>query len=220
MQLKLYCSGNKCGTHMLFCIRVWVLEYTATVFAPFCYVIEIYLSDIHICFLFGWSKLGYRRSKCVNVHAYINVWHFGWGRFKQSVQETRKIFCVCVLHIFCIWTIICIDIFLQLKLTLHLLSWFSYRLSWDRIQHLCQLRRHYVHLYAGSLKQSSNANVSELREMEKDLDPKVILLWRYENLFFFLIVSFWKLWDTQCGSSLSPKSRSIGLNKSKPMGLL
>ncbi|KAG8658937.1 uncharacterized protein LOC110610326 isoform X2 [Manihot esculenta] len=53
-----------------------------------------------------------------------------------------------------------------------------YRLSWDRIQHLCQLRRHYVHLYAGSLKQSSNANVSELREMEKDLDPKVILLWR------------------------------------------
>lgn len=84
--------------------------------------------------------------------------------------------CVCVLHIFCMWTIICIDIFLQLKLTLHLLSWFSYRLSWDRIQHLCQLRRHYVHLYAGSLKQSSNSNVSELREMEKDLDPKVLSL--------------------------------------------
>ncbi|KAJ6902719.1 hypothetical protein NC651_020256 [Populus alba x Populus x berolinensis] len=53
-----------------------------------------------------------------------------------------------------------------------------YRFSWDRIQHLCQLRRHYVQLYAAMLQQSSNASTSELREMEKDLDSKVILLWR------------------------------------------
>ncbi|XP_048235070.1 uncharacterized protein LOC8261314 isoform X2 [Ricinus communis] len=53
-----------------------------------------------------------------------------------------------------------------------------YRLSWDRIQHLCHLRRRYVQLYASSLQQSSNAYMSELREMEKDLDSKVILLWR------------------------------------------
>ncbi|XP_050216889.1 uncharacterized protein LOC126667840 isoform X2 [Mercurialis annua] len=53
-----------------------------------------------------------------------------------------------------------------------------YRLSWDRIQHLCHLRRRYVQLYASSLQQSSSAYISELREMEKDLDSKVVLLWR------------------------------------------
>ncbi|KAH9684016.1 C2 domain-containing protein [Citrus sinensis] len=53
-----------------------------------------------------------------------------------------------------------------------------YRFSWDRIQHLCQLRRHYVQLYASSLQQSSNSGNSETREIEKDLDSKVIILWR------------------------------------------
>uniref|UniRef100_A0A2P2MA96 Uncharacterized protein LOC8261314 n=1 Tax=Rhizophora mucronata TaxID=61149 RepID=A0A2P2MA96_RHIMU len=53
-----------------------------------------------------------------------------------------------------------------------------YRLSWDRIQHLCQLRRRYVQLYAGTLQQSYSSSALELREMENNLDSKVILLWR------------------------------------------
>ncbi|CAN1281796.1 Intermembrane lipid transfer protein vps13A [Linum perenne] len=53
-----------------------------------------------------------------------------------------------------------------------------YRLSWDRIRYLCQLRHRYVQLYAGSLQQSSDVHIKELREIEKDLDSKVILLWR------------------------------------------
>ncbi|CAH2036004.1 unnamed protein product [Thlaspi arvense] len=53
-----------------------------------------------------------------------------------------------------------------------------YRFSWDSIHHLCQLRRRYIQLYANFLQQSSNANNPEMREIEKDLDSKVILLWR------------------------------------------
>ncbi|XP_044485071.1 uncharacterized protein LOC123210663 isoform X2 [Mangifera indica] len=53
-----------------------------------------------------------------------------------------------------------------------------YRFSWDKIQHLCQLRRRYVQLYACSLQQSSTVDNSEIREIEADLDSKVILLWR------------------------------------------
>ncbi|XP_065863891.1 uncharacterized protein [Euphorbia lathyris] len=53
-----------------------------------------------------------------------------------------------------------------------------YRLSWERIQHFCRLRHRYVQIYAGLLQQAANADVSELREMEKDVDIKVILLWR------------------------------------------
>jgi hypothetical protein len=37
------------------------------------------------------------------------------------------------------------------------------------------------------LQQSSNASTSELREMEKDLDSKVILLWRYTELVYWLL---------------------------------
>ncbi|EPS74076.1 hypothetical protein M569_00677, partial [Genlisea aurea] len=54
----------------------------------------------------------------------------------------------------------------------------SYRYAWEQIQHLCHLRRHYVELYADSLQQS-DADKSAMREIEKDLDPKVILLWRF-----------------------------------------
>ncbi|XP_044499300.1 uncharacterized protein LOC123220770 isoform X3 [Mangifera indica] len=54
----------------------------------------------------------------------------------------------------------------------------SYRFSWDRIQNLCQLRRHYVQLYAFSLQQSSTVDNSKIREIEKYLDSEVILLWR------------------------------------------
>lgn len=53
-----------------------------------------------------------------------------------------------------------------------------YRFSWDRIQHLCHLRRRYVQLYVVSLQQTSNVNSEEIREIEQDLDSKVILLWR------------------------------------------
>uniref|UniRef100_A0A1J3IH98 Putative vacuolar protein sorting-associated protein 13A n=1 Tax=Noccaea caerulescens TaxID=107243 RepID=A0A1J3IH98_NOCCA len=53
-----------------------------------------------------------------------------------------------------------------------------YRFSWDTIHHLCQLRRRYIQLYANFLQQSSDANNPEMREIEKDLDSKVILLWR------------------------------------------
>ncbi|CAJ1940745.1 unnamed protein product [Sphenostylis stenocarpa] len=53
-----------------------------------------------------------------------------------------------------------------------------YRLSWDQIRHLCQCRRRYIQLYVAFLQQSSNVNCTEIREIEKDLDSKVILLWR------------------------------------------
>ncbi|XP_022721975.1 uncharacterized protein LOC111279261 isoform X3 [Durio zibethinus] len=53
-----------------------------------------------------------------------------------------------------------------------------YRFSWDRIWHMCQLRRHYIQLYASLLQQSSSVENSEVRDIEKDLDSKVILLWR------------------------------------------
>ncbi|PON64877.1 Phosphatidylinositol-4, 5-bisphosphate phosphodiesterase gamma [Parasponia andersonii] len=53
-----------------------------------------------------------------------------------------------------------------------------YRFSWDRIRHLCQLRRRYIQLYAGSLQHLANVNNAEIREIERDLDSKVILLWR------------------------------------------
>ncbi|KAF3970469.1 hypothetical protein CMV_005848 [Castanea mollissima] len=53
-----------------------------------------------------------------------------------------------------------------------------YRFSWDRIQHFCHLRRRYVQLYAVSLQHMPNASSAEIREIEKDLDSKVILLWR------------------------------------------
>lgn len=53
-----------------------------------------------------------------------------------------------------------------------------YRFSWDRIRHMCQLRRRYIQLYASLLQQSSSVDNSEVRDIEKDLDSKVILLWR------------------------------------------
>ncbi|KAH6816807.1 calcium-dependent lipid-binding family protein [Perilla frutescens var. frutescens] len=53
-----------------------------------------------------------------------------------------------------------------------------YRFSWEQIQNLCHLRRRYVQLYADSL-QGSDIDNSEQKEIEKDLDAKVILLWRF-----------------------------------------
>ncbi|XP_047337153.1 uncharacterized protein LOC124940662 [Impatiens glandulifera] len=54
-----------------------------------------------------------------------------------------------------------------------------YRMSWDRIKYLCQLRRRYIKLYASSLQQLPNHGSLEMRAIEKDLDLKVILLWRF-----------------------------------------
>lgn len=54
----------------------------------------------------------------------------------------------------------------------------SYWFSWERIKHLCDLRRRYVLLYSSYLQQSSNFDFSELRQIEKVLDSKVIILWR------------------------------------------
>ncbi|GAB2300237.1 hypothetical protein Dimus_034275 [Dionaea muscipula] len=53
-----------------------------------------------------------------------------------------------------------------------------YRFSWDKIQSLCRLRRRYIQLYVGILQQSSVKDIQELRRIEKDLDSKVVLLWR------------------------------------------
>ncbi|KAK8704101.1 hypothetical protein V6N13_047734 [Hibiscus sabdariffa] len=53
-----------------------------------------------------------------------------------------------------------------------------HRLSWDQIRHMCQLRQRYIHLYASLLQQSSCVDNLEVRDIEKDLDSKVILLWR------------------------------------------
>ncbi|KAK9670363.1 hypothetical protein RND81_13G196500 [Saponaria officinalis] len=53
-----------------------------------------------------------------------------------------------------------------------------YRFSWERMQHLCQLRRRYIQVYANLLQQLPEVDNQELRQIEKDLDSKVILLWR------------------------------------------
>ncbi|GAB2216278.1 hypothetical protein Droror1_Dr00024048 [Drosera rotundifolia] len=53
-----------------------------------------------------------------------------------------------------------------------------YRFSWERMQYLCQLRRRYIQLYVSSLQQSPLKDVQEMRRIERDLDSKVVLLWR------------------------------------------
>jgi hypothetical protein len=55
---------------------------------------------------------------------------------------------------------------------------FSYWFSWERTRRLCQLRRRYVQLYATLLQQAAKVDISEIREIEKILDMKVIILWR------------------------------------------
>lgn len=57
-------------------------------------------------------------------------------------------------------------------------SLFSYWFSWERTRHLCQLRRRYVQLYSTLLQQAPNVDIFEIREIEKILDTKVIILWR------------------------------------------
>ncbi|KAK8930579.1 hypothetical protein KSP39_PZI016084 [Platanthera zijinensis] len=53
------------------------------------------------------------------------------------------------------------------------LCWFS----WERIKHLCQLRRRYVQIYSKFL-QRGILDIYAMRKIERILDSEVILLWR------------------------------------------
>uniref|UniRef100_A0A453NMV3 Uncharacterized protein n=1 Tax=Aegilops tauschii subsp. strangulata TaxID=200361 RepID=A0A453NMV3_AEGTS len=53
-----------------------------------------------------------------------------------------------------------------------------YWFSWERTRYLCQLRRRYVQLYATLLQQAPSVDIYEIRQIEKILDSKVIILWR------------------------------------------
>lgn len=80
-----------------------------------------------------------------------------------------------------LWYLIFITLIYDLKclfLMFSCPSFFSYWFSWERTRHLCQLRRRYVQLYATLLQQATTVDISEIREIEKILDTKVIILWR------------------------------------------
>jgi hypothetical protein len=74
---------------------------------------------------------------------------------------------------------------------------FRYRLSWSKIIRLCGLRRKYVQLYASCLQQSFKVDNQEIKDMEKELDFDVILLWRFASCFHMsgsfviLATEFW-----------------------------
>jgi len=57
-------------------------------------------------------------------------------------------------------------------------AFFRYRLQWSSIADSCRKRRSYVQLYASCLQQGFKVNNQEIKDMEKDLDIEVILLWR------------------------------------------
>ncbi|KAK8959400.1 hypothetical protein KSP40_PGU014064 [Platanthera guangdongensis] len=56
-----------------------------------------------------------------------------------------------------------------------LCCWFS----WERIKHLCQLRRLYVQMYSTFLKRAPNVDIYAMRKIERSLDSEVVLLWRW-----------------------------------------
>ncbi|KAH9312824.1 hypothetical protein KI387_027859, partial [Taxus chinensis] len=62
--------------------------------------------------------------------------------------------------------------------SLHQQNKMWYRLSWENVSRLCHLRRKYVQLYASFLQQVPRVENKEIREVEEELDAKVILLWR------------------------------------------
>ena len=66
----------------------------------------------------------------------------------------------------------------------------SYRFSWEQVKFLCHRRRRYIQLYASSLQKMSNVNTIEMRDIEKDLDAKVILLWRYAVFENYVAMNF------------------------------
>ncbi|PTQ34792.1 hypothetical protein MARPO_0076s0036 [Marchantia polymorpha] len=53
-----------------------------------------------------------------------------------------------------------------------------YRLSWAKVVDVCERRRKYVRLYAAYLQQSPKVDNQEIRDMDKELDAEVVLLWR------------------------------------------
>ncbi|XP_059076567.1 uncharacterized protein LOC131042467 isoform X2 [Cryptomeria japonica] len=62
--------------------------------------------------------------------------------------------------------------------SLHQQNKMWYRLSWENVRRLCHLRRKYVQLYASFLQQVPRVENGEIKEIEKELDAKVIILWR------------------------------------------
>jgi hypothetical protein len=62
---------------------------------------------------------------------------------------------------------------------------FRYRLQWSNIADSCHKRRKYVQLYASCLHQGFKVDNQEIKDMEKDLDIEVILLWRLAFLMPF-----------------------------------
>ncbi|KAK8960010.1 hypothetical protein KSP40_PGU004594 [Platanthera guangdongensis] len=60
-----------------------------------------------------------------------------------------------------------------------LCCWFS----WERIKHLCQLRRLYVQMYSTFLKQAPNVDNYAMRKIERSLDSEVVLLWSMSSYF-------------------------------------
>lgn len=65
-----------------------------------------------------------------------------------------------------------------------------YRLQWSNIAESCRMRRKYVQLYASCLHQSFKVDNQEIRDMEKDLDVEVILLWRSAHLLWMFLSLF------------------------------
>jgi hypothetical protein len=64
----------------------------------------------------------------------------------------------------------------------------SYWFSWERTRHLCQLRRRYVQLYATLLQQAPCVDISEIRQIEKILDSKVVILWRCDMQYHITFI--------------------------------
>ncbi|KAG9446693.1 hypothetical protein H6P81_012821 [Aristolochia fimbriata] len=93
-----------------------------------------------------------------------------FSRYRMRVEVSHLRPVVPVFEDPCIWWRYAAQAGLQKKMCI--------RFSWDKIRHLCQLRRRYVQLYASSLYQSYKVDTTEIRQIEKDLDAKVILLWR------------------------------------------
>ncbi|KAK8960165.1 hypothetical protein KSP40_PGU014941 [Platanthera guangdongensis] len=60
-----------------------------------------------------------------------------------------------------------------------LCCWFS----WERIKHLCQLRRLYIQMYSTFLKESPSVDIYAMRKIERSLDSEVVLLWSGGNVW-------------------------------------
>lgn len=59
-------------------------------------------------------------------------------------------------------------------------------LQWSTTAGSCRKRRKYVQLYATCSHRSFKVDNQEIRDMERDVDVEVILLWRLAILLAFL----------------------------------